>query len=83
MVCLFRLLNSSLCVYIFTGEKDLSLVAGTNANAKEIKEQMMKFDHDEDGKINFTDFCTCMLGIESATGMFGTAAMVCMLPLKT
>eukprot|EP01084_Bolivina_argentea_P147063 257355_1 len=55
--------------------EDLSLVAGTNANAKEIKEQMMKFDHDEDGKINFTDFCTCMLGIESATGMFGTAAM--------
>ncbi len=55
------------------------MVAGTSANAKEIKEQMKKFDHDEDGKINFNEFCACMLGIESTTGIFGTAAMVRML----
>ncbi len=65
-----------ICV-LCIGKKDLSLIAGTKANDEEIREHMKKFDTDEDGKIDFNDFCTCMLGIESTTGMFGIAAMVC------
>jgi calcium-dependent protein kinase len=56
--------------------EDLSLVTGTTNSAEELRKQILQFDANGDGKIDFDEFRNAMLGNAEELGMLNIATMM-------